>query len=501
MHRRPRLTLALLIAALLTASLVLLHTAASWSFRADPHPPRDLRAELNAPWAGIPDHERAAPVYQALHDAWHAMPPLPQSNHNLSTISPSDPAFPGLAGIVASFEPHLDKARRASRLPVLGADFLPAEPGADPAPFAPYDAVMAESLYYLRTPAMSAAATTARLLLIDAEAAAIDRDGPRAAENIHAALAITRQLRELPLFIADYIAITTVSGTADRIRRILVEHPDTWPPDTLAALQTDLTETAAQTALRFDTDRLAFTDLLDRSFTPGPGGRITAVGMRRCDTLGSNAMMRARIPDEHARIAPLKSWTIGTRAEHLEAFESHLTAAIEAQRTGFRGLNALHAAENELIFNNKTIERRLPLLRMTTPAYASAVHNEHTMRLEVAATAIALALHQHHAHHGSFPDTLDALVPAYLTAIPTDPFDLDGGPIKYLRPSHAHAFTLYSNGSNFKDDLATPFIPDPNASPGIIRRYATDAAGNPIPDHTHNADWILLLPPPPPPPN
>ncbi len=492
MHRRPRLTLAILLIATLAFALAFIYAAAAWSFRTEPRPTRDLRSELNAPWANIPDHDRAAPVYQALHDAWNTLPApaSPDPNLELAKLKPTDPAFPAFARLLAGFEPHLAAARKASELPVLGADFVLSDPSDGPPQYAPFDQVMVESAYYLRIPGLTAAATAVRLLLIDADAAVLDHDGPRAARNLHAALAITRQLREIPMLLADYTAINTVAAAADRIRRTLADHPDLWPSDALAALQADLAETATHTSIRYDMERLAFADLLDRTFTPGPGGRITALGMRRCEALGSSQPIRARIPDERARHAPLQAWTTGTRAEHLEVFENHLAATAKAQSDGFRGLSDFSSAENQ-IFDDPRIQRRLPLITMTTPAYATALYTEHTMRLEVAATVVALALHRFHADHGSFPDTLDALVPTCLDTIPTDPFDLTAGPIKYLRTNNA--FTLYSNGSNFKDDRATPLLPDPLNLYRLLHRFGTDGHGTPIPA-PHDADWILFPP-------
>lgn len=496
MHRRPRLTLALLLIALITAGITLLYTAAAWSFRAEPRPTRDLLTELNAPWALIPHHERAAPVYQTLFDAWQALPPPvhPDGYFELLRLQPADPAFSAFARAARTLDHHLAAAREASERPALGADFVRAQADDLPPEFAPFDEVMAESPYSVRTPGLIAAITAARLLLIDADAAALDSDAPRAAANLHAALAIARQLREVPLFIADHTAISTTRGAAHRIRRILVEHPDLLSPDTLTALQSDLARTAAEAAYRFENERMGITDLLDRTFAPGPSGRITAVGLQRLDRLSTLRAARARVPDESAALAPLQAWTIASRAEHLEAFDAHLAAAMDAQQNGFRGLADFYSIENELMFD-PAIQRRLPVVVMTSPAYSSGIHTEHAMRLEAAATTVALALHRYHAHHATFPDTLDQLVPTYLTAIPTDPFDLNDGPIKYLRT--ATSFTLYSNGSNFKDDRATPMPSGPQHQLGAINRFSTTSNGAPYPA-PHDADWILHPPPPQP---
>jgi hypothetical protein len=66
----------------------------------------------------------------------------------------------------------------------------------------------------------------------------------------------------------------------------------------------------------------------------------------------------------------------------------------------------------------------------------------------MAATALAIRLYE--LDHGQRPDTLAALVPDYLPAVPSDPFAADGRPIGY-RPHDAQP-VLYSVGLDGIDD-------------------------------------------------
>ncbi len=66
-------------------------------------------------------------------------------------------------------------------------------------------------------------------------------------------------------------------------------------------------------------------------------------------------------------------------------------------------------------------------------------------RLSQLAVAVAIF----HAHTGVLPENLEKLVPAYLEAIPLDPFD--GKPLRMLGPKDGRA-TLYSIGPDLKDD-------------------------------------------------
>jgi hypothetical protein len=64
----------------------------------------------------------------------------------------------------------------------------------------------------------------------------------------------------------------------------------------------------------------------------------------------------------------------------------------------------------------------------------------------------ALALQAWHAEHGGYPDNLDALVPDYLSKVPTDPF-IDQ-PLHYRRDGQG--YLLYSVGPDREDDGGRP---------------------------------------------
>lgn len=94
-------------------------------------------------------------------------------------------------------------------------------------------------------------------------------------------------------------------------------------------------------------------------------------------------------------------------------------------------------------------------LRWWTPITAIAIPNlpraglqkgQETAYLEL--TRVALGLMRFKRASGTYPDTLDALVPSYLAALPQDPFTLK--PFIYRRDGDG--YVLYSVGMDFKDD-------------------------------------------------
>lgn len=85
---------------------------------------------------------------------------------------------------------------------------------------------------------------------------------------------------------------------------------------------------------------------------------------------------------------------------------------------------------------------------------------------------IACALERYRLAHGRYPDTLQALVPAYLERVPGDV--ISGEPMRY-RPVGDAGFTLWSLGWNAVDDGGVP-----SERPGDLQ----------------TGDWVWELPPP-----
>jgi hypothetical protein len=84
-------------------------------------------------------------------------------------------------------------------------------------------------------------------------------------------------------------------------------------------------------------------------------------------------------------------------------------------------------------------------------ALTLAVSLRRAMRAETERSLVigAIALKRYSLRHGRLPDTLDALVPEFLSSVPVD--YMDGKPLKY-RSNGDGTFRLYSVGANFIDD-------------------------------------------------
>lgn len=85
------------------------------------------------------------------------------------------------------------------------------------------------------------------------------------------------------------------------------------------------------------------------------------------------------------------------------------------------------------------------LVGIIQPAHEALLRRVAQFQSSSAAIQLSFALRAYHQASGSLPETLDALVPEYIAAIPKDPFD--GEPLRY---SKAKAI-LYSVGNDFTD--------------------------------------------------
>lgn len=112
----------------------------------------------------------------------------------------------------------------------------------------------------------------------------------------------------------------------------------------------------------------------------------------------------------------------------------------------------------------------VPLVALAYPP-AAVKYAENETRNDL--LLVVLALRAYKLEHGSYPDALDQLTPAYLNPIPSDPFAVNA-PLKYRRAGAS--YVLYSVGPDGKDDGGRPII---NTSSYYSVRLKKTVAGKP----------------------
>lgn len=87
--------------------------------------------------------------------------------------------------------------------------------------------------------------------------------------------------------------------------------------------------------------------------------------------------------------------------------------------------------------------------RMLLPALSKTVQRNGDLASRARAIQVSLAIERYRLDTGALPETLDALLPTFLTAIPMDPFT--GEPLRYAKRKDG-GYTVYGVGSDGNDD-------------------------------------------------
>ena len=268
----------------------------------------------------------------------------------------------------------------------------------------------------------------ARLLAIEA-LEELDRGEPRrAVASVQASFALARSLAREPALISQMVRWRTGAITWRSLERAL--NRAALAPADLEALRTDLT--AADQP-----------DDLARGLA---GERVMGIPYFRLDLLFLLENPENR-PDLLARTAAAFGRASGFFERDLAFFLDFMHAAVAAAQ--------LSAPESGRVARRisarltETEKRFYIVSRLLLPSLKKVFDGQQTHQAHLRTAQTALALERYRlAHPGQLPAALAALVPQFLPAVPSDPFD--GQPLRYqlLRQGYA----VYSIGSDAKDD-------------------------------------------------
>lgn len=115
----------------------------------------------------------------------------------------------------------------------------------------------------------------------------------------------------------------------------------------------------------------------------------------------------------------------------------------------------------------------LQLVGFFIPNIARAISTAAWYQTQLDQFRVACALERYRLANGQYPESCDALVPAYLEAVPNDLFA--GKPLQYRRNQHGD-YQIWSIGWDEKDDGGA---------------FKLDVNGKPMRDDK-NGDWVWL---------
>lgn len=91
------------------------------------------------------------------------------------------------------------------------------------------------------------------------------------------------------------------------------------------------------------------------------------------------------------------------------------------------------------------------LARISIPAIAGTIEKAFLAEVDANLARVACAITRFHQDHGSYPDSLESLVPDYIKEIPSDPYS-PGSTLKYRPDYPGDRYRIYSVGENGVDD-------------------------------------------------
>jgi hypothetical protein len=283
-------------------------------------------------------------------------------------------------------------------------------------------------------PHIERARSVARLLQLDAVLAAEEGDIERASVSCRAAFNVARSLGDEPLLISLMARIAWASNVTKTLERVLAQ--GTCSPQTLVAWQGLLADEEAQPLLfrALRGERAMASEVLEQIARGElPGSALNGSGRGRQDVFDR-----------------MSDWSFYQPLAQLnEAVWLELTTrAIEATgRTPAEQRQTARDIDGEVrAFKAESPQFTLVCLLMANGIKVVEAAQRHQAELRCAQAA--LAAERYRLAQGRWPESLGQLVPAYLSALPADPFA--EGPL-HLRATE-DGLVFYSVGPDSRDD-------------------------------------------------
>ncbi len=458
------------LAVLLTPVVLVAILLVWFGFRifATPNISRNYTAEFNERIEAVPETDRAWPIYMqaALFEIENPKP---------SSLEDEWPIYPGWSNWgeaeawLVEMQPALKLVREGAGKPVLGkpmsdvSDQKLAEARAIRAGlvFVPETASENPMLLSVLLEELNILSRFTRTLAADAFRAAEAGDSDLAVRNIEAILGMAAQSPE-STFLVSMMSQVAIEGVAcQTTAQLLNAYPLVFRDAELLRLQRafmeigrdGLPDDGGLTRLTLDMTmgRAFFEDLVQRVYSDnGRGnGYVTIEGLR--SEVGDLYWSSELSADDPAGMVAILLFSASRRNilsmhdDYMDQFET-----IAGQRPWARGKSVTELVDEKFRQMNDDLfaKTRYLLLNNILSALdrASSAFDMADARRDAAITVIAL--HRYQRTHGSFPESLEALVPGFLPTLPLDP--VDGKPLRYVLGDTGPI--LYSLGGDGDDD-------------------------------------------------
>lgn len=248
--------------------------------------------------------------------------------------------------------------------------------------------------------------------------------------------------------------------TMHRLSRLIGQHPMVIPQLTAVGLQamaSSADSAIVQSGLVSAEQARRQREML-RKLPPFPamahiidhGERFLAMDTLQTNVLGQMRWMfldgnliltRMNVGIDDA-VAAMKFEDIKAQREAFDAIEEQINLRVKKKLTIVRVLAGRRYAVSSQIAD--------VMFALVVPAYKTNAVSERRRQIREDLVLVGYVLAEYHATEGTFPQSLEDLVPKYLTQVPRDPY-IDG-PVRYVVDPEGGTILLYSFGENGVDD-------------------------------------------------
>lgn len=425
---------------------------------------RDYVAEWAAEVEQIPESERAWPLYEQaarLLKRWEEY--LPEEGAGFSDAWPDRPEWPHFVHWLNDSQEALNLAKEGAKQRIIGVPIT--TDSGDGSSLPEYlETQKPRMMVAVNLPHLGTARTLARLLCVEMVDAAEKGDSRRWVEAFEAGIAIPPQLLAERPILSQLVGFAVLALIIERIVWTLDKHPALINGEQLEHIAGLLDQLARSDRVRITHDHVQtfLQDLLQRLFEPGPEGRVTDDGIRLLTEMagGVDAMSRSLRGDEPSDpdvwsgefIRSQLRERMGTRREN-EAMADRVYLA--AKRDWSHPLWQMDLRES------KTLSSEIVGLRwkyapvgLFLPSNRSYLAQEQANVL-LDGCRLSVGLSRYRIANGRYPQSLDELVPDFLSQMPIDRYS--GRPFGY-RLNDGKPL-LYGAGVDQDDDGGVPMTP------------------------------------------
>jgi hypothetical protein len=327
------------------------------------------------------------------------------------------------------------------------------------------------------------------ILTTDSRVAMTQRDGARYVADIHAVMNMATQVRRIGISGSEWPSPFFWFEAIRSVSLAVLESPDVFTDAQLTQLAHLLSgpQVAADLRGSLSGDRLFFYDAVQRCYTDDShgDGRLTPAAMNQfyhggvegrafylgIPWLGSYAEWPAALLSGGSRREIVQKYD-----EFMDRTEAQLRLPRRLADWSFmKSLPKLDPQASPVHGNQMILEA------FVNSDWAS-MHSYYERELGYRDGAlVAIALEIHHRRHGSYSDSLAALTPDLLPAIPAD--RITGDPVRYR--TICGKPVIYSAGDDRKDDGGEAPIDKGRPAPWMAARW--DARRKVVP-----GDWVLF---------